>query len=196
VGVGEGVRGGGEAVCKGGQPLKWTLSGATKHASMRTPLHTHIHEPAPGAPPARSTLVGDIAEVKAVKQVFADTKHIKMNATKSLIGHCLGAAGGMEAIAVIKVRPLLLLLLLLLLLAYEGGRVVVVREALMAIAGICCCCWCLEAAVAALPLQCRALVCQWAWRCPGTPCPSHGPCEPTGHVSQLPALHLPLPQAM
>lgn len=53
----------------------------------------------------RSTLVGDIAEVKAVKQVFSNTSHIKMNATKSLIGHCLGAAGGMEAIAVIKVRP-------------------------------------------------------------------------------------------
>jgi 3-oxoacyl-[acyl-carrier-protein] synthase II len=29
-------------------------------------------------------------------------KHIKMNATKSMIGHCLGAAGGIEAIAVIK----------------------------------------------------------------------------------------------
>lgn len=49
--------------------------------------------------------MGDIAEVKALKSVFkGDTSHIKMNATKSLIGHCLGAAGGMEAIAVIKVR--------------------------------------------------------------------------------------------
>lgn len=53
---------------------------------------------------ATSTLVGDIAEVKAVKKVFNDshTKHIKMNATKSMIGHCLGAAGGMEAIATLK----------------------------------------------------------------------------------------------
>mmetsp|Transcript_33636 Transcript_33636/g.74468 ORF Transcript_33636/g.74468 Transcript_33636/m.74468 type:complete len:456 (-) Transcript_33636:523-1890(-) len=51
---------------------------------------------------ATSTLVGDIAEVKAIKKVFSETKHIKMNATKSLIGHCLGAAGGMEAIATIK----------------------------------------------------------------------------------------------
>ena len=33
---------------------------------------------------------------------FAGTDHIKMNATKSMIGHCLGAAGGLEAIAVIK----------------------------------------------------------------------------------------------
>lgn len=44
----------------------------------------------------RSTIVGDVAEVKAVKKVFTDTKHIKMNGTKSMIGHCLGAAGGME----------------------------------------------------------------------------------------------------
>lgn len=49
-----------------------------------------------------STIVGDIAEVKAIKKVFTDTKNIKMNATKSMIGHCLGAAAGIEAIAVVK----------------------------------------------------------------------------------------------
>jgi 3-oxoacyl-[acyl-carrier-protein] synthase II len=49
-----------------------------------------------------STLVGDIAEVKAIKKVFSDTKHLKMNGTKSLIGHCLGAAAGIEAVAVVK----------------------------------------------------------------------------------------------
>jgi hypothetical protein len=42
--------------------------------------------------------------VRAIKQVFPNTKGMKMNATKSMIGHCLGAAGGMEAIATIKVR--------------------------------------------------------------------------------------------
>lgn len=51
---------------------------------------------------ATSTLVGDVAEVNAMKKVFSDMSHIKVNATKSLIGHCLGAAGGLEAIAVIK----------------------------------------------------------------------------------------------
>lgn len=35
-------------------------------------------------------------------QVFTNTSGIKMNATKSMIGHCLGAAGGMEAIATIQ----------------------------------------------------------------------------------------------
>ncbi|KAI5063244.1 hypothetical protein GOP47_0021791 [Adiantum capillus-veneris] len=51
---------------------------------------------------ATSTLVGDLAEVNALKKVFKDPKGIKMNATKSMIGHCLGAAGGLEAIATIK----------------------------------------------------------------------------------------------
>nr|CAB3458835.1 unnamed protein product [Digitaria exilis] len=50
---------------------------------------------------ASSTPAGDMAEVKALKQVFKDTSQIKMNATKSMVGHCL-AAGGLEAIATIK----------------------------------------------------------------------------------------------
>ncbi len=50
---------------------------------------------------ATSTLVGDVAEVNAVRKVFKNVENVKMNATKSMIGHCLGAAGGMEAIACI-----------------------------------------------------------------------------------------------
>ncbi|KAL0393697.1 UNVERIFIED_CONTAM: 3-oxoacyl-[acyl-carrier-protein] synthase I, chloroplastic [Sesamum latifolium] len=51
---------------------------------------------------ATSTLAGDLAEVNAIKKVFKDTSEIKMNGTKSMIGHGLGAAGGVEAIATIK----------------------------------------------------------------------------------------------
>jgi 3-oxoacyl-[acyl-carrier-protein] synthase II len=52
---------------------------------------------------ATSTLAGDLCEIRAVKQVFGPhIQNIKMNATKSMIGHCLGAAGGIEAIATIK----------------------------------------------------------------------------------------------
>lgn len=51
---------------------------------------------------ATSTIVGDLAEVNALKKVFKDPSEIKINATKSMIGHCLGAAGGLEAIATIK----------------------------------------------------------------------------------------------
>lgn len=48
-----------------------------------------------------STPLGDVAEVEAVHKVFGPfTKNLKMNATKSMIGHCLGAAGGIEAIVV------------------------------------------------------------------------------------------------
>lgn len=52
---------------------------------------------------ATSTPVGDTAEVNAIKKVFVKDRHkIAMNATKSMTGHSLGAAGGIEAIATIK----------------------------------------------------------------------------------------------
>lgn len=60
---------------------------------------------------ATSTPAGDMAEYYAVKNTFGDMSKIKMNATKSMIGHCLGAAGGIEAIATVmaiktgKVHP-------------------------------------------------------------------------------------------
>src|SRR5581483_3125864 len=52
---------------------------------------------------ATSTPAGDLCEVRAIRKVFGPhVENIKMNATKSMTGHCLGAAGGIEAIAVIK----------------------------------------------------------------------------------------------
>ncbi|KAF5822532.1 putative beta-ketoacyl-[acyl-carrier-protein] synthase I [Helianthus annuus] len=51
---------------------------------------------------ATSTRAGDLAEIKALKNVFKNRSVIKMNATKSMIGHSLAASGGMEAIATIK----------------------------------------------------------------------------------------------
>lgn len=51
---------------------------------------------------ATSTPVGDLAEVRALKKIFKKPSSIKMNSTKSMIGHLLGAAGGVEAIATIK----------------------------------------------------------------------------------------------
>ncbi len=52
---------------------------------------------------ATSTVVGDLCEIRAIRKVFGDhTNNIKINGTKSMIGHCLGAAAGMEAIATVK----------------------------------------------------------------------------------------------
>ena len=51
---------------------------------------------------ATSTFVGDLAEATAIKSAFKEhAPRIKINSTKSLTGHCLGAAGGIEAIATI-----------------------------------------------------------------------------------------------
>ena len=51
---------------------------------------------------ATSTPVGDMAEIKAIKLVIHDTKKVIINCTKSMVGHALGGAGGIEAVAVVK----------------------------------------------------------------------------------------------
>ncbi|MCX3059998.1 beta-ketoacyl-[acyl-carrier-protein] synthase family protein [Streptomyces beihaiensis] len=49
---------------------------------------------------ATSTPAGDVAELKALRKVFGDDMdHMAVSATKSMTGHLLGGAGGVETVA-------------------------------------------------------------------------------------------------
>ncbi|MFC5671872.1 beta-ketoacyl-[acyl-carrier-protein] synthase family protein [Streptomyces incanus] len=51
---------------------------------------------------ATSTPMGDVAEITALRTVFGDdTDHFAVSATKSMTGHLMGGAGGVESVAVI-----------------------------------------------------------------------------------------------
>ncbi|WP_112469029.1 beta-ketoacyl-ACP synthase II [Streptomyces triticisoli] len=76
------------------------ISHALQHLLDRTDLdpaeivHVNAH--------ATSTPAGDIAELKALRKVFGDhADHIAVSATKSMIGHLLGGAGGVESVATV-----------------------------------------------------------------------------------------------
>jgi 3-oxoacyl-[acyl-carrier-protein] synthase II len=52
---------------------------------------------------ATSTPLGDTAETAALKRVFGEAAYkLAVSATKSMIGHGLGASGGMETVATVK----------------------------------------------------------------------------------------------
>ncbi len=53
-------------------------------------------------PHATSTPLGDLAETNAIKSVLGENTRTPISATKSMTGHSLGAAGGIEAVIVAK----------------------------------------------------------------------------------------------
>ncbi|RZB55247.1 3-oxoacyl-[acyl-carrier-protein] synthase II, chloroplastic-like [Glycine soja] len=51
---------------------------------------------------ATSTPAGDLKEYQALMHCFGQNPELRVNSTKSMIGHLLGAAGGVEAVATIQ----------------------------------------------------------------------------------------------
>ncbi len=49
-----------------------------------------------------STGLGDLAETRAIKKTFGDDTKVPVSSTKSMTGHPLGAAGGLEAVILAK----------------------------------------------------------------------------------------------
>jgi len=85
------------APCPDGSGAALAIERALKRSGIKTTdvqlVNTH----------GTSTQLGDIAETTAVKRVFGDYAYkLKVNSTKSMTGHTLGAAGGIEAVAVVK----------------------------------------------------------------------------------------------
>jgi 3-oxoacyl-[acyl-carrier-protein] synthase II len=73
--------------------MRLALASAGMDSSDVSHINTH----------GTSTGLGDIAETKAIKNVFGGhAQTLAINSTKSMTGHLLGAAGAVEMIAVIK----------------------------------------------------------------------------------------------
>ena len=73
------------------------MTNAVKDANLELDQITYIN--AHGT----STHYNDLFETRAIKAAFGDhAKNIKVNSTKSMIGHLLGAAGAVEFIACVK----------------------------------------------------------------------------------------------
>lgn len=79
-----------------GEGARMAMSTAVKDAGLALTDIEHINTH------GTSTPVGDIAEPKAIADLFGEHAYsISINSTKSMHGHLLGAAGALESIAVI-----------------------------------------------------------------------------------------------
>jgi len=72
--------------------MRWAIQNAGLQPTAVQYINAH----------ATSTPLGDVAETKAIKSVFGDYAYkVPISATKSMLGHMMGGAGAVEAIATI-----------------------------------------------------------------------------------------------
>ncbi len=85
---------------KGGEGAAQCMQNAINNAAVNASEMDYIN--AHGT----STPAGDVIESNAIKNVFGDhAKNLAVSSTKSMIGHLLGAAGGVEAVfSVLAIR--------------------------------------------------------------------------------------------
>ena len=95
--VGQGISSDGHDIVQP-EPEGRGIAQALQHLLENTDLdpaeivHVNAH--------ATSTPAGDVAELKALRKVFGDdTDHMAISGTKSMTGHLLGGAGGVESVA-------------------------------------------------------------------------------------------------
>ena len=75
------------------QVIEWTLQDARIQATDVDYINAH----------GTSTQLNDASETQAIKRAFGDiASSIPISSTKSMIGHGLGAAGGMEAVVAVQ----------------------------------------------------------------------------------------------
>ncbi len=81
----------------GGVGMAKAMARAIKKAGIRPEEVDYIN--AHGT----STVLNDSAETQAIKSVFGEyAYHVPISSTKSMIGHLMGAAGGVEAVVTVK----------------------------------------------------------------------------------------------
>lgn len=83
-----------DAEGKGAQnAMRWALEDAQLNPDQVDYINAH----------GTGTVVNDPTETRAIKHVFGDKAYgIPISSTKSMIGHCMGASGSLEAIACVK----------------------------------------------------------------------------------------------
>ncbi len=82
------------------EPTGAGIATAVRHLLEQTDLKpeqlTHVNAH------ATSTPLGDVAEIRALRQVLGDDlDHVAVSSTKSMTGHLLGGAGGIETVATV-----------------------------------------------------------------------------------------------